>query len=255
MLLVENINRTFRIKIFFLIESFLYRYFHNQPCEDKNIDKGVFKMTYTPLMIDLVEKNVVIVGGGQVAERRISTLLESGACLTVISPETTDHIHSLSEKGLLNWKKKYFEPSDLEKAFLIVAATNDSSVNELIRDRTPNNAILNMATDAEKGNVHFPSHFKRGRLLISISTNGASPLLTAKIKKNLHTLYDDSYGDYVDFLYECRQHIKRSSLTKMEKQLLFNELMSDVYLDSFKQKKTMEWLERLTKKGKLYDRA
>ncbi|ASN06792.1 NAD(P)-binding protein [Virgibacillus necropolis] len=200
-------------------------------------------MTLTPLMIDLGGKKVVIVGGGRVAERRVQNLLESGALLTVISPEIEEKIHSLWEKGLLNWRQKYFEAEDLDNAFLIIVATNNSVVNQSVVQATPPNSLLSVASDANQGNVQFPAHFKQGKLSVSISTNGASPLLSAKIKKHLHTIYDENYGDYVDFLYESRQLIKHSALAKKEQKLLLKDLLREDFLNKDKQRKKLVCLK------------
>lgn len=206
-------------------------------------------MTVTPLMVDLYGRNVVVIGGGRVAERRVHSLLESGASLTIISPEIKESLRDLCKEGLLNWKQKHFVPEDLDEAFFIIVATNNSVVNQAVIHASPPNSLLNVAAGAEQGNVHFPSHFKRGKLSMSISTNGASPLLSAKIKSQLQTTYDKSYGDYVDFLYESRQMIKHAPLTRMEQRLLLKELLSEDFQNKNKQRETIDWLKQLSERG------
>ena len=205
----------------------------------------------TPLMIDLDKKNIVIVGGGSIAERRIRSLLKSGGLLTVISPTIGEGIQKLWQTAQLTWKKKRFEAVDLADAFLIIAATNDPTVNELVVHHSPQDALLNVAAQAEKGNIHFPAHFKQGKLSISISTDGASPMLAAKIKGNLHTVYDENYGDYVDFLNESRKLIKHSLLDKSTQSLLLKELLAESFMDEQKQTKTIAWLEKLSGKDRV----
>lgn len=206
-------------------------------------------MAVIPLMVDVAEKNIVIVGGGRVAERRVGALLTGGACLTVISPEIKEGIRSLWEDEQLNWKQKYVETEDLDGAFLIIVATNDAMVNQSVIKVSPPNSLLNVAGEADQGNVHFPAHFKQGKLSVGVSTNGASPLLSAKIKNELHTIYDESYGDYVDFLYESRQLIKDSFLDKMAQTLLLKELLSERFLNKHKQRLTVEWLKIYVGRG------
>lgn len=205
-------------------------------------------MVMTPLMVDLNERSVVIVGGGHVAERRIRSLLESGASLTIISPEITEEICSLSEAKLVNWQQKHFDPVDLEGAFLVIAATNNPVVNQTVIQASPINSLLNVASVASNGNVHFPAHFKQGKLSVGISTNGASPMLSAKIKEQLETIYDVHYGDYVDFLYESRQLIRESPLSKTKQRLLLKELLSEDYLNKNKQHQTIDWLKHLSER-------
>ncbi|WP_339230846.1 NAD(P)-binding protein [Oceanobacillus sp. FSL K6-2867] len=199
-------------------------------------------MPLTPLMVNLSGKNIVLVGGGYVAGRRIQTLLESGAQLTVISPEIGKEVRVHWEKGRIKWIQKHVEPNDLDGAFLIIVATNNPIVNQSIILAAPPNALVNAAADAVKGNVEFPSAFRRGKLAISISTNGASPQLTRKIKEQLQTIYNENYETYVEFLFESRQLIKRSVLNKMEQKQLLKELLSEVFLDPSKQRQTIAWL-------------
>ncbi|MFC4024319.1 NAD(P)-binding protein [Oceanobacillus longus] len=204
-------------------------------------------MTAVPLMIELREQNVVIVGGGHVAERRIHSLLQGGASITVISPVIEEGIRFHWEKGNLKWKKKYFESHDVDGAFLIVVATNDSMVNESVIEASPPNSLINAVAEADKGNVEFPAFFRRGKLTIGISTNGASPQLSTKIKRDLQTVYSEKYEDYLDFLFESRQLIKKSTFDKMHQKLLLKELLSDSFLDKNKQMKAMNWFGKLPK--------
>ncbi|ASK62179.1 potassium transporter Trk [Virgibacillus phasianinus] len=206
-------------------------------------------MAMTPLMVDLAEKSVVIIGGGHVAERRVNTLLESGASITIISPEISEKIRSLWETGLLNWQQKDFETEDLAEAFLVIAATDNPDVNQAAAKATPPNSLLNAAADADQGDVHFPSYFKQGKLSIGISTNGASPMLSAKIKRQLQLTYNSDYGNYVDFLCEVRQLINHSTLVKTEQKSILREVLSEDFLNNSKQRQMIERLsERSTMK-------
>ncbi|GGB60457.1 precorrin-2 dehydrogenase [Lentibacillus populi] len=204
-------------------------------------------MALTPFMIDLVNKRVVIVGGGLVAERRMRCLLESGACVTVISPEIGEGIRALWEEGYVNWKQRHFEADDVADAFLIIVATNDPATNQTVIEAVPETSLVNVAADAEQGNIQFPAHLQQGKLSISIATNGASPMLAAKIRNRLATTYDRNYGDYVDFLYESRQLIKRSLLTKQTQTLLLRELLDESFKNKQKQMAIINWLESLVK--------
>ncbi|WP_085993111.1 NAD(P)-binding protein [Oceanobacillus senegalensis] len=199
-------------------------------------------MVLTPLMINLADKQVVIIGGGSVAERRVLSLKESGAVITLVSPEITDRLHSLRKRGLLRWKQKHFQSKDIHQAFLVIAATNDPEVNQSIKNNVPQETLLNIVDDGEKGDTEFPGTFRQGRLTISVSTGGASPILTSKIRKNLESMYGHSYGNYVDFLYVCRKLIKQSTLEKSEKKALLNDLLSKDFLNIEKQRDTLEFL-------------
>lgn len=202
-------------------------------------------MPFIPLMIDISNKHVVIVGGGPVAERRIGTLVDYAMHIKVISPSLTDALYRRYKTGEISWCAKSFEVQDIAEADLIIAATNDRHVNQQIASSKPQHALLNMTDKAYNGDVVFPSILRRGRLTLSISTNGASPTLTAQLLAEFKTRFDSSYEAYVDFLYECRQRIKRSNLTTQEKQALLKHVLDPSYRDKNKQINMIKKLKSL----------
>ena len=196
-------------------------------------------MTVIPMMINLTDKKAVVIGGGRIAKRKLESLLNSGAELTVISPDILPEINTLYLEKKIIWKQKRFESSDVAEAFLIVVATNDEKVNAAVIEAAPHNSLVNAASEAEAGNVHFPAHFHRGKLTIAISTNGASPKLAKQVKQDLEARYDENYGQYVDFLYEARQLLKQSSLPRQVKDDYLSEFLSDAFLQPSIQKQTL----------------
>lgn len=199
-------------------------------------------MSTLPLTIDLSDKKAVVVGGGRMAERRTKTLLETGVTLTVISPDVTEGIWKLYEQALIEWKQKSFEEKDVSGAFVIIAATSDPNVNRAVSEAVGSHALINIVDDPGLGNVHFPSHFRRGKLSISVSTGGASPLLGKKIKNDLAAKYDERYVAYLDFLYECRMLLQSSSLPQDQRYQILSTLLSEVYMKAEKQTQTLNWL-------------
>ncbi|WP_435975701.1 NAD(P)-binding protein [Staphylococcus aureus] len=196
-----------------------------------------------PLMIDLTNKNVVIVGGGTVASRRAQTLSQYVEHMTVISPTITEKLRNMVDKGVVIWKGKEFEPSDIVDAYLVIAATNEPRVNEAVKKALPEHALFNNVGDASNGNVVFPSALHRDKLTISVSTDGASPKLTKSIMAELEALYPPSYSSYIDFLYTCRQKIKLLDITYNEKQQLLSQIVSQEYLNHDKQAQFLAWLD------------
>ncbi|HDE9951603.1 TPA: NAD(P)-binding protein [Staphylococcus aureus] len=196
-----------------------------------------------PLMIDLTNKNVVIVGGGVVASRRAQTLNQYVEHMTVISPTITEKLQNMVDNGVVIWKEKEFEPSDIVDANLVIAATNEPRVNEAVKKALPEHALFNNVGDASNGNVVFPSALHRDKLTISVSTDGASPKLTKSIMAELEALYPPSYSSYIDFLYTCRQKIKVLDITYNEKQQLLSQIVSQEYLNHDKQAQFLAWLD------------
>ncbi|AQQ53580.1 NAD(P)-binding protein [Planococcus lenghuensis] len=196
-------------------------------------------MTVIPLMVDLTNKKVVIIGGGRIAKRKVESLLNSGAELTVVSPDILPEINALYLEQKIHWKQKRFESSDLTEAFLAVVATNDEAVNAAVIEAAPPNSLINAASDVIAGNVHFPARFLRGKLTIAISTNGASPMLAKQIKQELESRYDENYEQYVDFLYEARQLLKQTNLPRHVKDAYLREFLSPSFLQPSMQKEVI----------------
>lgn len=199
-------------------------------------------MNNMPLMIDLSQKSIVIVGGGKVATKRASTLIEYCADVHIVSPIISTTLKELLDNENITWSQKEFEPQDVEHADFVVIATNNNEVNTKVLESVPPHALCNHASKAQVGNVTIPSILKRGKLSISVSTNGASPKLSKKMISRISDMYDESYEMYIDFLYESRQLIKRLSIEPSRKEDLLQHILSDEYLDEVKQQEFTRWL-------------
>lgn len=207
-------------------------------------------MTVIPIMIELEGKKVIIVGGGRIAKRKLSGLLDSGAELMVISPAADPAIIAWADEGKIIWKQKCFEPTDAEEAFLMVIATDDPAVNAEARKSAPSNCLVNASTEAETGNIHFPAHVKRGKLSIAVSTNGASPMLAKKIKQDLQKQFDESYEQYVDFLFEARQLLKKTTISQNAKEEYLRSFLDESFLQNASQEASLQELRLLMNKKK-----
>lgn len=200
-------------------------------------------MAYIPLMIDTAGKNIIVIGGGKIAERRVNTLIKYKADIHIISPEVTEGLYSLYNQGEISWDKRVYDTKDAQEASFIIAATNDTEVNSSVKQSAPAHTLLNMAGESEAGDVIFPGTLHRGKMTISVSTEGASPGLVSSILKDLEHEFSSNYEAYVDFLFECRKRIKYSTVIREEKNQLLKELLSDEYLDADRQQEVLEWLK------------
>ncbi|MEP9853169.1 NAD(P)-binding protein [Staphylococcus aureus] len=202
-------------------------------------------MPLIPLMIDISSKKIVVVGGGKVAERRVNTLIRYATDIHIVSPTLTANMKYMMQRSLIQWSEKSFEIDDIQQADLIIAATNDASINLLVRKHKPNHAMINMVGSATEGDVVFPSILQRGKLTLSISTSGASPGLTAQLLMEFQQRFGNHYEAYVDFLYECRQRIKQTDLPELKKKKFLKSILADEYLERDKQINVIEWLDSL----------
>lgn len=192
-------------------------------------------MNYFPLMVNIDFKKVVIVGGGHVARQKVEALLPTNAQITVVSPTVTDKLKTYLDEGRAVWKQKLFEPADLDDAALIFAATNDEAVNDAVEEATQHWQLLNRADALGRMDFMNPAVIRRGDFVVTVSTTGASPALTRKVKADLEEQYDESYADYVAFLKEARLLVLKNYEGDAKKTALA-QLLEPEILDWIQQK-------------------
>ncbi|OIK08706.1 NAD(P)-dependent oxidoreductase [Bacillus sp. MUM 13] len=198
-----------------------------------------------PVMINVSGKECVIIGGGEIAYRKVLPLVSEGAIVTVISPGLCDDMKELLSRGKIKVLHKEAVKEDYYHAFLLVAATNSKILNEEILSNAQENQLVSSVSDHELGNFHIPASIHRGRLTIGISTSGASPHLAKKIKKDLLDRFDESYIEYTDFLWKARKKINQSELGHKEKSELLLRITDEEYRHSeLNRKDFMELLVR-----------
>jgi precorrin-2 dehydrogenase / sirohydrochlorin ferrochelatase len=181
-----------------------------------------------PLMIDVRNRLVVIIGGGKIAYRRLAVFLKQGAKIKVISPHVIDEISFLHAHSQLEWQQKEADKEDFKDAFLIVAATDSKEVNAWVAREAGEHQLVNLAGESELGNVQVPSFHQRGRLTLAVSTDGASPSLAKDLSAQLFNQFDDVFFDRLEDLFNERKKIKASDLHQDEKQRLLNQLVRNV---------------------------
>lgn len=185
-----------------------------------------------PIMLNIQDKKVVIVGGGRIAYRKIVSLLEAGAQITVISPMIHIKIEKLIAENRILWKKKVFEPDDLECAFIVIAATNNEKVNAHVASSVSAYQLVNVVDNQEISTFHVPAKLTRGDLTISVATSGASPTLAKVIRDELALIYDNSYERYLEFLSQARIMVKNSDCNPATKIQLLKVITGKAYRES-----------------------
>ncbi|HDR7637972.1 NAD(P)-binding protein [Bacillus wiedmannii] len=185
-----------------------------------------------PLTVRVEKKRVVVIGGGKVAGFKIIPLLKQGADIIVISPELDANLVKLVEEKQIRWYQREYEKNDIQGAFLVVAASSDAVLNEQIAEDSTENQLVNVITNPESGNVHFPAAIHRGLLNVAVSTGGASPKLAKKIRDDIANKYDEAYESYLDFLYEVRIKVKELQIDKRERNTLLQEVLKSIYVQN-----------------------
>ena len=159
-------------------------------------------MKYYPVFLDLKDKETVVVGGGRVADRKVRTLIRTGARVTIISPSLSRGLKKLRDKKQVTHIKRAYKKGDIRDAFLVVAAT--SSVRTNTRVARDARSLINVIDTPSEGNFIAPSIVRRGPLTIAISTEGASPALSKSVRKELERLYGREFALYLKFVESVR---------------------------------------------------
>lgn len=171
---------------------------------------------YYPAMLDLAYFKIVVVGGGKVAYRKVRQLQCYGGKVKVVSPELDTLFETLPQP--FTYLRRPYGVDVLEGATLVMAATNDRGLNEAIGIYCQRHEILcNVATDEALSSFIVPASVQRGELVLSVTTGGASPALTTKIKEALEAQYPPNYADYVSLLGEARKKLKREMPDEMKR--------------------------------------
>ncbi|WP_434564246.1 bifunctional precorrin-2 dehydrogenase/sirohydrochlorin ferrochelatase [Thermoanaerobacterium thermosaccharolyticum] len=183
-------------------------------------------MAYYPIMLNITNKNCLVVGGGKVAYRKILTLLEFGASVTVLSPYFVNDILKLYYSQKIKLIKRKYQRKDVENYYLVVVATNDKIVNKKISEEcAEKNILVNVVDDKELSTFITPSVIRRGDLTISISTNGKSPLLSRRIREMLENVIVEEFGGLISELSSTRDKLKSSSMSLDEKIKLYDDII------------------------------
>ena len=156
---------------------------------------------YYPIYLKLSGRRCVIFGGGGIAEGKLPKLIDSGAQVTVVSPQVTSVIKSLADTGTVQWTPREYQSGDLEGSFLAIAATNDRLVNQQIAMEAERlSVVLNVVDDPDLCAFIAPSVVERGSVTVAISTGGASPALARKLRE---VLTNDPALEWADLAPIC----------------------------------------------------
>ncbi len=169
--------------------------------------------SYYPVYLNLRGRRCVIIGGGAVAEGKISRLLDSGAVICVISPDATPGIRQFVDDGSVRWEQREYRPGDLEGAFIAIAATNLREVNRRIFEEAEQRGVmLNAVDDPPNCSFITPSIVQRGPVTLAISTGGVSPALARKLRESLQRSDDLAWADLSGVTAVARSHLREAEL-------------------------------------------
>lgn len=169
--------------------------------------------TYYPIFLRLQGKNCVVIGGGNVALRKVKGLLECGAKVTLISPKPHPEIVKWSKRRVIHLIQRDYEKEDLEDAVSVFACTDVKKVNHKVaEDAKKVGALVNVADDPRSSDFIIPSFFRKGNLTIAVSTAGVSPALARKIRMRLEKSFGKEYASLLSIIGEIRSGMKKKGI-------------------------------------------
>lgn len=189
---------------------------------------------YYPIFLNIQDKKCVVVGGGNVAWRKVCSLKEAGAKVTVVSPDFCPELEG--ETGVERIQQKY-DTAILKGAALVIASTDDGVVNKKVyRDAIESGILVNVVDKPELCSFIVPASVMRGNLCISISTGGASPALARNIRENLEQHFGEEYDEFTKLLSEMRQKMLSEITNESIRRDILQRIAEPDILEIIKQK-------------------
>lgn len=183
----------------------------------------------------------MVVGAGEVAERKIKRLLDYGAKITVVSPKSTLEIIRLAKKHEIRLVSRHVNLKDMSGRFLVISATGDRRINSLVSAYCKGADILVNVVDSPKEcNFILPSVVRRGDLTVSISTEGASPALAKKIRRQLKEKFGVEYAIFLELLKTLRAGAVKKIKTPLLRKAFFEKVVNSDVLILIKKNKIQQ---------------
>jgi siroheme synthase-like protein len=186
-----------------------------------------------PLFLKIENLPCLVVGGGKVATRKVGDLVDEGAKVTVVAIEASKEIADWAQKKAISLEKREFRKGDTKGYFLVIAATNDHELNRVISEEAGKDKLFNSVDEPDLCNFYAGAVIKRGKLRIAISTAGAFPTLTRKIKTDLDNSIPASYGPLLEKLGEFRAAILKKNISGEERKRAFDHVTQSPAIDEF----------------------
>jgi uroporphyrin-III C-methyltransferase/precorrin-2 dehydrogenase/sirohydrochlorin ferrochelatase len=190
-------------------------------------------MSLLPIFLKLEGRRCLLVGAGNVALDKISSLLKTGLQLRVVAPEARPEVRQLALEGRLEWIERSFEPTDLDGQFLVITATDSHKVNSAVyREAVARNILCNSVDDIPNCDFFFGSVVSRGDLQIAISTAGESPAFAQRLRREIDEQLPQDLGPWLGKLGELRREVLAAHPSGEERKLLLHALARRTICDS-----------------------
>ena len=183
-------------------------------------------MDFFPIFLDIRNKRCLVVGGGNVAERKTASLLKSGADVILVSPELTRNLTTWRDMGQFSHRPRAFEAEDLAGCHLAIAATDQAEINQQISQLADAQRIpVNVVDQPERCSFILPSVIDRSPVVAAISTGGASPVLARLIRSRLESLIPAGYGRLAELCNRFRQRVKQTFANPADRRIFWERAL------------------------------
>ena len=180
---------------------------------------------YFPAFLNLQGMPCLVVGGGDVAERNVTALLECDAKVTLISPKITPRLADIAKHEMITWLCREYNNGDTAGFCVVISATNHIVVNNRVAKECKEAGILvNVVDDLQNCGFLAPAVVRRGDLVIAVSTGGASPLVARKIREDLYERYGPEYVEYLEILSKTRAEVLHNVPDPVIRRKVFEQL-------------------------------
>jgi precorrin-2 dehydrogenase len=195
---------------------------------DQSCVAGMLDTPFYIACLKLTQRRCVVVGGGEVGLEKVEGLLACNAEVSLIAPAAHDALDEYAREGSIRWERRpYAGPADLEGAFLVIAATDDTEVNIAVFDDAERRAMLvNIVDVPPLCNFILPAIVRNGPLAIAISTAGASPALAKRMKAEIEADYGEPYARLAVLLNEARGWAKGTLPTYQDRKEFFEGIVN-----------------------------
>jgi siroheme synthase-like protein len=162
-----------------------------------------------PVMLDVSRLSVLVVGGGQVALRKVRGLVEAGARPEIVAPEVHPELLEVIHEHGLDWHRRPYLPGDGFETHLVFAATDSRRVNEQAgRLAAEDGALVDVVDDPRHSHVHVPAVIRQDEVVVAFSTGGASPLLARRLRERLEPVVTAGLGRAARRLAALRAEVR-----------------------------------------------
>jgi uroporphyrin-III C-methyltransferase/precorrin-2 dehydrogenase/sirohydrochlorin ferrochelatase len=183
-------------------------------------------MDYLPIFADVRNKLCLVVGGGEVGKRKAGVLLEAGANVRVVAPQIEP---ALAEQQGVEAIVSRFEAQHLDGVMLVIAASNDRSVNRQVSEfARARNIPVNVVDDPELCSFIMPAIMDRSPLMVAFSSGGASPVLTRMMRGRLETMIPQNYSRLAGFAERFRETVKQRVTNPAKRRIFWENVLEGV---------------------------